>query len=723
MKRIALNRLHIWSVPTNGTTLDNKQQLAIIAELAVLGYYFTNPAYLHKVSVNFWDDYQVLRKTLIAKKGGDVNYVPLFSNFPTQVPADSEYYQKRVLGYIANIWNLTEGATTLWNGTKVPQWLFDLQDFGADPITQMQSRDLWLTAIVEQQNKQADTHTEWHALTLVNEQEANERLKAYLQELVYAKSSIKEALHANLYDLLHGFGAESLDGSQIVFKETQALVLYQFWQQENWTAIAKLAKTATDVLRLLAAVTKSDISLSKTIKFPKLSRPARRAILMVLEGAPSLGEDLSRYKGLWLQIGRYLHPSEYAKQYPRTAHYFDLLRNGKIETFQSKTEALLAQKEIYLLLEHLNKKPTLFARKLHEVLRKFPEQLDIILFAFAEKIQQIPLKNLLILNRYFDTINEASHRAIINKKGKMKVLKNSTFGALTDLELHKTMQVLQTAIRDQLATKETWEAETVWIDERLQNYTVPLQQRKASDGILTVGRGSRVEADFDKVLRLFVYWKQTEKRTDLDLSVIQYDADMLYLGHVSYTNLKDGGIVHSGDIQSAPEGAAEFIDITLTALRPEVKYLAVQVYKYAGESFVEMDCHAGWMWRKEVDSNYRSFDIKTVANKFDLNGVGSYAIPLLVDMAQQQIVSTDLYVGDKQLYSNVEKTKSDVALMCSELVQFTTKKPVMQHLVQQHALARGATLVAEKEAATLTFGLTDCTYNVQEVEKILSELI
>lgn len=723
MKTIALNRLNILAMP-KGEGLNTKQKLAFLVELAQMGYRLTNPELLETVSANFLLDYQHLMHTLAARKGGKVQYVTLFQGFPEATPDDELYYTKRIAGYMANILDWYPNATTLSNGTKVPKWLFDTNKFGADPITQMASVELWTKAAKAQKTKQADSTTVWHDLTLVYEEDLAEQLKIYLQHLVYAKSSIKEALHADLEQLLAFFGAAVLDVDLIVFKETQALLLKYFWNQKDWKAIVQLAKTATDILRLFAAVTGSDIALATPIKFPKMSRPARKTILQVLEKSASLPENLKQYKGLWLEIGCYLHPSEYAKQFPRTAEVFDALRNGKIETYNSKTEQLIAEKEIYVLLQHLNKKPGVFARRLHEVARTFPEQLDTILFAFEEQISQIPLKNLLVLERYFDTINEANYRAIVNKKGKMKVLTNNAFGALTDLELHKIVTVIKTAIHNQLMQQQTWEGEKVWIEEELRDYTVPLQQRKAMDGILTVGRGTRIEVDLSKVLRLFVYWKQSAKRTDLDLSIIQYDVDFNYVGHVSYTNLKTGGICHSGDLQDAPFGAAEFVDITMSALKANVKYLAVQINRYAGESFAEMTAHAGWMWRDKVSSDYKTFDIKTVANKFDLNGVGGYAIPLMVDIEQQHIISTDLYVGSKQLRNNVEGTHSEVALMCRALAQFTTTKPVLKDLAMKHVLARQADLVAEKEAATITFGRDkSCTYNVLEIEKVLTELI
>lgn len=722
MKTIALNRLNVLGI-ARGEGLTAEQQITFLAELSKLGYRVTNPSILNEVSQSFLLDYKHWLKALATKRGGDVQYVPLFKTFPESTPDDQAYFAKRLMGYMGNIFGLFPDAVTLDNSVKVPKWLFDIYQFGADPITQMQSKELFDLAVRENRKKKNDTHVEWMDLTIVHNAELQERLKVYMTQLLYAKSSIKEALHKDLYALLDFFGANSLDGDLIVFKENKSLLMQYLWKKEAWDTIATFAKTATDILRLFAAVTDSDVSLNEKIKFPKLSRRVRRMVLTVLERSSSLPEDLKKYKGLWLEIGRYLHPSEYAKQYPRTASLFDALRNGKIETYNAKTEKLLAVKELYELLEHLESKPGVYARKLHEVLRIFPSATAQVLESFERNINKVALKNLLVLKAYFSSINTAEYRTIINKKGKMKVLPNNALAALSEKSVDKVVWILEAAIRAQVAEKESWETQKAWVDPALMHYTIPLQQRKASDGILTVGRGSQIKVDFSKVLRLFIYWKEATQRTDLDLSIIQFSKDFKYLGHVSYTNIKADGITYSGDIQSAPMGAAEFMDITLSKLKKEVKYLAVQVNKYCGDNFVDMDCHAGWMLREEATSDVKTFDIKTVVNKFDLNGIGGYAIPLMVDVEARKVISTDLYVSGINFHNNVEGSTNDVALLCSQLAQFVKTRPVLSDLAYAHVVARNAQLVIDKSEADITFGLRDCTYNATDVEEILTELI
>lgn len=722
MKTIALNRLGLLGM-SQGKGWTAQQKVVFLAELAKMGYRITNPELLDEASEAFLMNYRHLMQVLKHKKGGNVAYVPLFSGFPNDVPDDETYFIKRVFAYLGNTWGSFEKEHTMDTGTKVPAWLFDLKSFGADPVTQMQSAELYQAAFAENANKGRDTHVEWTDLTIVFDDTLVAALKAYLKSMVYARASIKEALHADLIRLMDYLGTDELDGRQIVFKETKAFVLQHLWKQEQYASVKVLIGNAVDVLRLFAALTDSDVSLSDPIKFPKLSRKQRKVVLDILEQCSDLSESLKQYKGLWLEIGRYIHPMEYKAKFPATAAAFDALRNGKIDTFASVTERLLLLQEVAEVLRHLRQKPGVFARKVHEILRRFPEETDQVMEAFAHVVNKLELKNMLVLRDYFNTINEAENRTIVNKKGKIKVLPNNAYGALTAQQVGEVLKVLDEGINAKIASKASWKAKKVWIDPELAHYTVPLQQRKASDGIVTVGRGSKIKVDFDKVLRLFVYWKDAGIRTDLDLSVAQYDANWQYVGHVSYTNLATNGIVHSGDIQSAPHGAAEFIDISLSALSEHVRYLAPQVYKYAGSNFADIDCHAGWMVRDQVSAELKTFDIKTVANKFDLNGVGSYALPLVVDVRNGEMLMTDLYVSGRAFYNNVEGARGDVSVLCREMMHFVQTRPNMLTLAYLHAENRCAEMVHAAEDADITFGIKDCTYNATDVEKVLAELI
>lgn len=728
MEAIAIRRLRVLPLP-RGAGIPTKGRLAILAELAALGYRLRNPTLLSAAATSWLSGHKARIAELKALRGGDVNYVHLFLNFPGSIPKNDARFVKRILGYVGNLSGAYEGSedgVRLENGVFVPCWLFDLEEFGADPITQLQSPSLFERAKTKLRKRKAGSHVEWIDLELVWEDELEARLLTYLHDNLYAKSSIKEALHDDIKALLAHFGDRSgIDADRISQSETKALLLATSWKAGNTQAAAALARSPTDLLRMFACITGTDISLATKARFPKLSRAQRRAVLGILERCPNLAEDLLRHRGLWLALGRSLHVGEYSRSHPKTAAAFDALRKDAIVTYESDTERLLTKHDLEGVLEHLGRRPGLLGRRLHELLRRFdtaPES-AVIFAAFSRAAKKIPTKALLVLDTYFATINESEHRAVINKRGKLKMLANNAYGAL-DPEIAETARKLaREALLGRFRARGELPGKQIWIDPKLANYTVPLQQRAASDGILPFGRGTRVPVDFANVLRLFIYWKQQEWRTDLDLSVIQFDAELKYAGHVSYTNLSSTGIAHSGDIVSAPKGAAEFIDITLSALPPTVRYLAVEVNRFAGEEFAVMRCHAGWMIREEVDASLKTFDIKTVANKINLNGTGAYAVPLVVDLGRNEIILSDLYMGEKSMHNSVEGNYGNVALACRALREFTSTRPSMLQLAELHLLARGGIRVDDPAQADVTFGIDGCIYNATDSAKILAELL
>lgn len=703
----------------------------VLAELSAMGFAIKNPDVLRNADAEYFtQEYRHFVHQLAALRGGDVDYVPLFTGFPDKVPDGNEYFVRRLIGFLINYAGLhpdqdTESGAAFRDGMTVPEWLFDLEEFGADPITQMQNSAAFERGRAAQNRREVDTHVEWMSLEFVFEDELADRLRDWLRSVLYSKSSIAAVLHDDVRALLSEFGIAGMDPEQIGFRETRTLVLEHFWKRENYDVVKALVSTPTDLLRLFASLTGSDVSLAQSIRYPKLNRPQRNVVMAALQDCPALAEDLNRYRSLWLALGRGLHVHEpkNQRQYRKVVRAFELLYDDRLESFDGAVERLMRDRRLGDLLIHLSERPGVFARRLHEVARTFPARGKQVLDAFGDVVDRVPLKNLLTMWRYFATINDLDNRVIVNKAGRIQVIPNTTKGALSTAAVRNIEQSLESWMLGLLAQRESWDEQKIWIDPQLSSVVVPLQQREASDAVLTLGRGSRLRYDATKVLRLFVWWRQNIQRTDLDLSVIQFDANMNPLGHVSYTRLASEGIVHSGDIQSAPKGAAEFIDITLDALPSNVAYIAAQVYRYSGDKFAEMDCRAGYAVREHVNSEYRSFDIKTVANVFPLKGTAAYCLPLIVDLRQQSVVLTDLYMSGSVEYNNVEGAVDDIALVGRELLRFDVLRPTMADLARLHAEARGGELTEEREDADITFGITNCDFNAGDIETVLSELL
>lgn len=731
MADIALRRLNLLAVPA-GPGLRARHKHTLVAEYTALGYAVHNPDVLDHADPAFVDRHAGVIDALQKKRGGGAAYVPLFADFPT-IPDDDAYFARRLFGYLGNAFGSFAQADapgrTLENGMCVPDWLFELDQFGADPITQQQDRGLFEAAAAAQQQRADDGHVHWLPLTLATPDDVHTALVRWAQDAISSPSSLKAAVREDLFALLpHVHGSLAL--SDVPFKETRALLLAHFWTAGDHASVQALVHTPTDLLRGFAVLTGTDASLAGPIQFPRLSKAQRRLVLACLENTPALLEDLGRYRGLWLAVARAVHPGTYSTRWPKAAAAFSALAVGKPPSFAGRTEALLRAGDHDSVLAHLQTRPGLFARRLHEVLRAFADHTDKTLAAFDAVSARVPLKTLLVLQSHFATINTRDTRAFVLKSGRLMGAENPHTGALTDTQLANVHTSLDRAVHAQLAARSSWTGRRVWLDPALRHIAVPLQQRSASDGLITLGRGSRVPVDRSRTLRLFIYWHDGGLTTDIDLSVALLDADFKLVGHVSYTNLKAGDIVHSGDIQSAPYGAAEFVDIPPGALpagttmhgRP-VRYACMQVHRYEGQPFGAITCTAGWMLRDAPDAEQKSFDIKTVHNAFKVAVPGAYAVPMLLDLDTDEIILMDLAArGDA--HSRVEQTAGSGQFLCREVAAFTDTRPNMHTLLEQHVAARGGALVAERAQASHTYGLDDtCTTDVRRAEAVLAALL
>jgi len=184
----------------------------------------------------------------------------------------------------------------------------------------------------------------------------------------------------------------------------------------------------------------------------------------------------------------------------------------------------------------------------------------------------------------------------------------------------------------------------VYVDPKLSDYTVPFATRSASKSFRTVGRGSRLPLPQDcPVLRFFVWWRNGKERTDIDLSAAMFDVDFVLKDLVSYYNLKGYGGVHSGDIVDAPQGASEFIDVTLARVREQgVRYIVMVLQSYTQQPYAELpECFAGWMARQEPGSG-EVYNPRTVQDRLDLTADTKVAIPLVIDVADGTAVWCDM---------------------------------------------------------------------------------
>jgi hypothetical protein len=192
----------------------------------------------------------------------------------------------------------------------------------------------------------------------------------------------------------------------------------------------------------------------------------------------------------------------------------------------------------------------------------------------------------------------------------------------------------------------------VVVDPDVLDVALPLSGKATEDGFAVLPRGSRASVSGD-VLRFFTYWRQATRRTDFDLSVLLLDDEFHSVGQVSWTNYRQDGLVYSGDITDARNGATEFIDVPLAT---RGRYVVPQVNIYTGESFDEVaESMFGYQTRTR-DQLGAPFDARTVRARSHMRGQGRVALPMVFtnNGAGWQAVWLHLYLRGTPSFNRVE---------------------------------------------------------------------
>ncbi|MER5989038.1 TerD family protein [Streptomyces sp. NPDC001787] len=389
-----------------------------------------------------------------------------------------------------------------------------------------------------------------------------------------------------------------------------------------------LLDTVTDVLRLACALSDGDVSLVEPTRFRSLSRPVRRALIAgldaVVAAAPAKLADVTAHREAFKRLGERLHPHEYPGR-PHAADVFAVARGEKeARSFDSHVEELLGRNDVTGAVRLLTAAPGKLFRSLDRLLRvcRTQDERDAVVAAAGQVAPQVSGRVLLSVREHFHNRarETGDRRVFVNGLGRAWVTADTRLPVPAP-ERERLTAVLDTETRSRLP-----EPEHLLIDPGILDVALPLSGRATATGLGVLPRGSLSPVD-GELLRFFVHWKQTEHRTDYDLSALMLDASYATVSWLSYTALSDVGGAHSGDITDAPDGASEFIDLRLDAVRGT--FIVPQVNIYAGEGFeVVEESFFGFMLR-DAEQRGRPFEPRTVRMKSELRGPGRVALPLV----------------------------------------------------------------------------------------------
>ena len=490
-------------------------------------------------------------------------------------------------------------------------------------------------------------------------------------------------------------------------------------------------KTATDVLRLAAALSGGDVSLAAATKFRGFRRGERRLLLGLLDRCANATEDMLRRPEPWTRLGERLHPGEW-KRFPQAIAAFAVIRNDlSYPTFNRTVEQALAAHDGAKALATLRQRPGELARRLDHLLRETLDWQPVVA-AFAEAAPKVATPVLLQVMTHFrrrgaagrgwgfadagqtqpaaPTAQLAPLRAFFPKGEVAKVQAiPDTQAALDPAACAEVVAICETALVARFRALPP--LGKVFIDPRLRDYLVPFSQRSASKALRTVVRGSRLPLPQSPTIRCFLWWKEgvingtPTGQVDIDLSAVIYDDEWKYLEHVSYTNLKSERYqaVHSGDYVTAPNGASEFIDLDVASvLEYGGRYVVIVLTAFTAQPFCNLpECFAGWMARDEPGSG-EVYEPRTVQDRIDLASATRLCIPVILDVQERTAIWTDIGLRSFPLLNNVENNRKGVSMMGQ--VMTTLNKTNLYDLFRLHAQARG-TRVDSAAAADAVFAV------------------
>lgn len=685
----------------------NKQIVATMNKnIEVFGYTMSEALFdklVHMKAKNREVVYDVLVNGLKELTGADKVYNPMYPNFPESVMEkdDFELYFNAIVHY----WSF---------GTLLPY------------EEKKERAPLFNTAKVK-----------------VLEAGSFDGLNDIFNNLCASKTSLSKSDVNDMIFILNSAKVTLPD--EIPFKENTACIcrlLVDTGVDTDGSLCKKYVKTATDVLRLVTAMSDGDVSLAENTKFRNLKRSERRIIMNLLADCGNAAEDMNRYAGRWIRVGEKLHPGEFAKneRYTKVVRAFDVIRNdGKIQSFAGKVDAAVVSKDVNTVVSMLKKCPGEFARRIDFLLRTFDKDADrkTVIMGFASVAKDVSSTVLLQVREHFiNKLDGSDDMRVFFPKGNLArsyYIKNDKKETIPEDAMKMVIAVCENALVNIYGNREF--LGKVYIDEALKDYTVPFSLRSAGKTMISVSRGSRIAIDDSaKIIRPFIWWTNTKDNIiDVDLSVAIFADDWNCLEHVSYNNLESDrfGICHSGDIiNGGPvdgEGAAEFIDLDIDkALSAGARYAVFNVYNFSNENFSKMEHAAfGFMTRNDM-KNGEIFEPSTVKQRMDLASATTTCIPVIFDLKERMFIWCDMALTADHVRAgyggiNVESNLPSVVVTCKAMVD--VKKPNLYDLFTFNAKARGV-ITDNPDEADINFGLDDnCDVKPSDIDVIVGKYL
>ena len=613
--------------------------------------------------------------------GGRHNYQPLYKNFPQEVMvmSDFELYMNAIMHYWSN-----------------GQW---------EPSTHTYEKEIKFEKIKYNLIKYG----------------TSERFSQIFTDLV----SLNTSLAPQDLEIVKWFVTNN---ETLIFPNTIPF-------KENLCTLAAMGieglpvKTPTDVLRIAVHLSGGDISLPKVpkkgekfnkwssieksrdkFKFKKFSRKERKYILGLLENTNCDPKEMVLKDQRWIRLGEILHPGEYKKQFPKSFDSFNKIRNEKVKSWFSLVNEGF-EKGLENGLRVLSQRPGEFARRIDWLVRTYPKDIELTMKYFGDAVKGTSNKVLFEVYTHFENrIEEQTSRSIMIK-GSRKRTELPLLPAIPKDIVETIHSKLFETLRDKFSIMDS--LGNCWIDEELKKIPLPTNMRSMNFSTKPIIRGQRVPLDNPdaKVIRPFVHWMDKHGSEDLDLSVTFVGDKISEV--LSFSNLRVGESVHSGDVRHRQGPCAEYIDIDIEdAINHGFKYVVIDVRNFNGRSLSSVETSFGIMEREYPESN-KTWLPETISNCQSLESESTNTLIAIIDLETKEYIMLDIDSDGFVTARGDIKNTLKVIQQYSEL-----PKVSVYDLILLHVEGRGKQVTLDENVDT-HFKYEDFCYSYETTGKLM----
>lgn len=653
--------------------------------------------------------------------GADVEYNPMYPNFPKQVMQmdELELYMNAIMHY----------------------WNRDFHYAGFEDIMPEIYTEL------EKRFPALDLNKKVKQLDLGNEEDRFEVLDNLMKSSVAYSEQDKEDIRTFMLEERWKKHIPDRIGNRenFAYLMTQALDFNKYLP-ENFSMLSKVeqdnqkkkamnkalkdayalkpyCRNAMDALRVYVGLCGGDISLSDNTKFKALPRKERRFILSLFEDTENLASFMSMRPEEFKKAFQYLHVDEQRDEngnllYPKTSEAINQIRDGIYEqSLLGKVQGEINNGNIEVASKLLTEEPGIFARKLDEMLR-LSNNPDEVLESFSNVVTKVDPKILLTLREHFKGRTKERDFRVFFPKGNISkaYVKENDLEPISEELSAKIIAVCDNALIEKF--KDKGDLGKVYISEELKGYKAPLVLRNLTAGSKTITRGSRIPIDKEKnTLRAFIWWRDD---LDNDLSAVLFDENWNYSDHISYTYLKNKYGCHSGDItyqrDNGYDGECEFIDLNIEKAKKDgIRYIAFEVHNFSDIPFDKANCRFGFMEREQpfeyserIGAMYPNtgeiFEPLTVEYVMNLTAQTTSMAPFIFDTETREVIWGDISISGKFEHNNIENSLPSATAACYSCVNNDT--PSLYDVLYLNAMARGE-ITKNKEEADEIFSLDE----------------